>query len=146
MQEWSSDFLYFLPFKSEFCNKKLMIWSTVISWSFRASPSLAAKNIINLISVLTFWWCPCVDSSLVLLGRVCLLWPVYSCDKTLLAFSCFILYSKTKFACYSMYLLTSYFFTLVPYGKSDIFFGCLVLEGLIGLLRIVQPQLFQHTG
>ena len=29
--------------------------------------SLAAKNIINLISVLTIWWCPCVESSLVLL-------------------------------------------------------------------------------
>ena len=32
-----------------------------------ASPSLAAKNIIHLISVLTIWWCPCVESSLVLL-------------------------------------------------------------------------------
>ena len=35
-----------------------MIWATVSSWScfcwlYRASPSLAAKNIINLISVLT---------------------------------------------------------------------------------------------
>ena len=36
-------------------------------WLHRASPSLAAKNIINLISVLTLWWCPCVESSLVLL-------------------------------------------------------------------------------
>ena len=34
---------------------------------YRASPSLAAKNIINLILVLTVWWCPCVESSLVLL-------------------------------------------------------------------------------
>ena len=33
----------------------------------RAFPSLAAKNIINLISVLTIWWCPCVESSLLLL-------------------------------------------------------------------------------
>ena len=44
-----------------------MIWATVSSWScfcwlYRASPSLAAKNIINLISVLTIWWCPCVES------------------------------------------------------------------------------------
>ena len=43
-----------------------MIWATVSSWScfgwpYRASPSLAAKNIINLISVLTIWWCPCVE-------------------------------------------------------------------------------------
>ena len=42
-----------------------MIWATVSSrscfcWLFRASPSLAARNIINLISVLTIWWCPCV--------------------------------------------------------------------------------------
>ena len=49
-----------------------MIWATVSSWSsfcwlYRASPSLAAKNIINLISALTIWWCPCVESSLVLL-------------------------------------------------------------------------------
>ena len=49
-----------------------MVWATVSSWSYfcwlyRASPSLAAKNRINLISVLTIWWCPCVESSLVLL-------------------------------------------------------------------------------
>ena len=46
-----------------------MVWATVSSWScfcwlYRASPSSAAKNIINLISVLTIWWCPCVESSL----------------------------------------------------------------------------------
>ena len=46
-----------------------MIWATVSSWSYfcwlyRAPPSLAAKNIINLISVSTIWWCPCVESSL----------------------------------------------------------------------------------
>ena len=49
-----------------------MIWATVSSWScfcwlYRASPSLAAKNIINLILVLIIWWCPCIESSLVLL-------------------------------------------------------------------------------
>ena len=49
-----------------------MIWATVssqscFSWLYRASPSLAAKNIISLILVLTIWWCPCVESSLVLL-------------------------------------------------------------------------------
>ena len=43
-----------------------MIWVTVSSWScfcwlYRASPSLAAKNIINLTSVLTTWWCPFVE-------------------------------------------------------------------------------------
>ena len=49
-----------------------MIWATVSSqscfcWLYRASPPLAAKHIINLILVLTIWWCPRVESSLVLL-------------------------------------------------------------------------------
>ena len=49
-----------------------MIWATVSSqscfcWLYRASPSLVAKNTINVILVLTIWWCPCVESSLVLL-------------------------------------------------------------------------------
>ena len=52
-----------------------MIWTTVSSWScfcwlYRTSPSLAAKNIINLISVLTIWWCLCVESSLVYILHV----------------------------------------------------------------------------
>ena len=39
-----------------------MIWATVSSrscfcWRYRASSSLAPKNIINLISVLAIWWC-----------------------------------------------------------------------------------------
>ena len=63
---------YFLQFKSEFCNKEFMIWATVSSrscfcWLYRASSSSAAENIINLISVLTIWWCSCVESSFVLL-------------------------------------------------------------------------------
>ena len=42
-----------------------MFWATVSSqscfcWLYRASLSLAAKNIINQISVLIIWWCPCV--------------------------------------------------------------------------------------
>ena len=64
--EWSSGFPYFLQFKSEFGNKEFMIWATVSSWScfcwlYRASPFLAAKNIINLILILAIWWCPCVE-------------------------------------------------------------------------------------
>ena len=70
--EWSSGFPYFLQFQSEFGNKEFVIWATVSSrscfcWLYRASPSLAAKNIISLISLLTIWWCPCVESSLLLL-------------------------------------------------------------------------------
>ena len=67
-----SGFPYFLQFKSEFGNKEFMIWATVSSqscfcWLCRDSPSLAAKNRINLILVLTIWWCPCIELSLVLL-------------------------------------------------------------------------------
>ena len=56
----------------EFDNKDFMVWSTVSSrscfcWLYRSSSSLAAENIISVILVLTIWWCPCVESSLVLL-------------------------------------------------------------------------------
>ena len=37
---------------------------------------------------------------------------------------CFILYSKANLACYSRYLLTSYFCILVPYDEKDILFWC----------------------
>ena len=104
-----------------------MIWAPVSSrscfcWLYRASPSLAAKNIINLISVLTIYWCLCVESSCVVVGRGCLLWPVYSLGKTLLAFALFILYSKAKLACYSRHFLTSYFCIAIPYDGMIWFF------------------------
>ena len=62
-------FPYFLQFQSEFGNKEFMICATVSYWSCFCwlYSALAAKNMINLISVLTIWWCPCVESSLVLL-------------------------------------------------------------------------------
>ena len=44
-----------------------------------------------------------------------------SLDKTLLLFALFILYSMVKLACYSRYLLTSYFGILVCYDEKDIF-------------------------
>ena len=44
-------------------------WVTELNWTDRASPSLAANNIINLISVSTIWRCPCVESSLLLLEK-----------------------------------------------------------------------------
>ena len=88
-----------------------MIWATVSSqscfcWLYRASPSLAAKNIISLILRLAICWCSCVKSFLVLLE------DSFCCDQSgLLAklyypLPCFILYSKAKVACYSRYFLT----------------------------------------
>ena len=105
-----------------------MVWATVSSWSsfcwlYRASPSLAAKNIINLISVWTIWWCPCIESSLVLLEEgVCYDQCIFLA-KLCLSLPCFIPYSKAKFACYSRCFLTSYFCIPVPYNEEDIFFG-----------------------
>ena len=51
-----------------------MFWVTLSSrscfcWLYRASSSSAAKNVINLILVLTIWLCPCVESPLVLLEK-----------------------------------------------------------------------------
>ena len=50
---------------------------------------------------------------------------------------CFITCSKTKPACYSRYLLTSYFCIPVPMMKRT-FFWVLVPEGLIGIHRNVK--------
>ena len=64
--------------------------------------------------------------------------------QTLLAFACFILYSKAKFAWYSRYLLTSYFCIPVPYNEH--LFWVLVLEGLVGLHRTIHISFFSITG
>ena len=148
MPEWFSGFPHFLQFKSEFGNKEFMIWATVSSWSYfcwlyRASPSLAANNIISLISVLTIWWCPCVESSLVLLEEGVCYDQCILLAKFCQALPCFILYSKARFACYSRCFLTSYFCIPVPYNEKNIFGGVLVLKGLVGLHRTVQFPLLQ---
>ena len=126
-----------------------MIWATVSSWScfcwlYWDSSSSAAKNIINLISILDIWWCPCVESSLVLLEEGVCYDQCVLLAKLCQPLPCFVLYSKAKFACYSRFLLTSYFCIPVPYNKKAIFWGVLVLEGLIGLHRTIQLQLLQH--
>ena len=126
-----------------------MIWATVSSqscfcWLYRVSPSLAAKNIINLISVLTIWWCPCVESSLVLLEEGVCYDQCVLLAKLYQSLPCFILYPKAKFACYPRYFLTSYFCIPVPYNEKGISFWVLVLKGLVGLHKTVQLQLLQH--
>jgi len=125
-----------------------MIWATVSSrscfcWLYRTFPSLAAKNIINLISVLTMWWCPCVVFFCVV-GRGCLLWPMRSLNKTLLAFALlhFVLQGQTC-------LLLQVFLDFLLLHSSPIWwkgylFWVLVLEGLVGLHRTIQLQLLHH--
>ena len=122
--EWASGFPYFLQFKSEFDNKESRIWATVspqscFCWLYRAYYR-AAKNIINLLSVLTIWWCLCVESSLVLLeegacydqcvllaklcrlwlvlqGQICLLFQVCLDFLLLKCFLLFLLFRKFSF-------------------------------------------------
>ena len=125
-----------------------MIWGTVsfhcFCWLYRASPSLPAKNIINLI-----FGVDCLMMSMFrvfscVVGRGCLLWPVCSLSKTVLAFSLlhFVLQGQT-----CLLLQVSLDFLLLhsnPCHEKDIFFGVLVLEGLVGLHRAVQLQFFWH--
>ena len=125
-----------------------MIWAAVSSrscfcWLYRASPALAAKNIINLISVLCIWWCPCVELSLVLLEESvgydqCVLLA------KLLAFTLlhFVLQGQT-----CLLLQVSLDFLLLhfnPLWWKEHLFLMLVLEGLADLHRTVQLQFLQH--
>jgi len=85
---------------------------------------------------LTIWSCPCVELSLVVLEEGVCYDQCVLLKKLCLPFPCFILYSKAKLACYSRYLLTSYFCLPIHYDEKDIFFGViLVLDGLGGLHR-----------
>ena len=91
-----------------------------IFWMLNFKPafslsSLATKNVINLISVLTIWWCPCVKLCLVLLEKAICYDPFYLLAEFSELLSCFIFFfPKAKLACYSRYLFTSYFCILVP--------------------------------
>ena len=65
--------------------------------------------------------------------------------QTLLAFALLHSAFQCQNACYSRYFLTSYFCFPVPCNEKDIlFWGVLVLKGLVGLHRTIQIQLFQH--
>ena len=122
---------------SEFGNKEFMIWATVSSWSCfcwlnRASPSLAAKNIINLISVLTIWWC--VESSLALL-EVGVCYDLLG--KTLLSFV-FLHFVLQNQACLLLEISLDFYFGIsIPMMNMTSFFLVLVLEGLVGLRLVL---------
>ena len=128
-----------------------MIWATVSSQScfclqYRASASLAAKNIINLILVLTIWWCPCVESSLVLLEIGVCYDQCVLLAKLLLAFAQlhFIFQGQTPLVL--QVLLPSYFCIPVPYDKKDIFFLVLPLGGVVSLHRTIQLELSTNSS
>ena len=126
-----------------------MIWATVSScscfcWLYRASPSLAAKNIIILIFGVDHLVLSTCRVFSCVVGRGCLLWPVCSLGKTLLAFALlrFVLQGQI-----CLLLQVSVDFLLLHsnclWWKGHLFW-LLVLEGLTGLHRTVQLQLLQH--
>ena len=125
-----------------------MIWTTVSSqscfhWLYRASPSLAEKNIINLILVLTIWWCPCVESSLVLLEEgVC----YDQCILLAKLWAFALLHSVLQCQIFQLLQVFRDFLLLhssLLKWKGHLFW-LLILEGLAGLQRTVQLQLLQH--
>ena len=82
-----------------------------------------------MISVLTIWCCPCVESSPVLLEEGVCYDQCILLAKLYQSFPCFFPYSKAKFACYSRCFLTSYFCITVPY-KRHLFGGCYFQKAL----------------
>ena len=113
---WSSVFPSFLYFKPEFFYEEVTIWATVsprscVCWLYTASPPSATKNVINLISILTIWWCPCGKLSLLLLKEY-LLWLVHSLGRVQLAFV--LLHSVAYFIPDSLYLLIPYLCVALP--------------------------------
>ena len=133
-------FFYILHFKPEFCNKELMIWATVsfrscFCWLYRASPSSASKNIINLMSVLAIWWCPHIELSLVLLEECICYDQCVLLTKTLLTFALLHSVLQGQTCCYSQYLLTSYFCILISYDEKRHLFLVLVLKGPVSFHR-----------
>ena len=125
-----------------------MIWATVSSWSYffwlyRASPSSAAKNRINLISILTIWCCPCVQLALVLLeDGVC-------CDQCillakLLAFAMFHFVLQGQVCLLLQVSLDLVLLHSSPLQWNRHLFRVLILEGFVGLHRTIQLQLLQH--
>ena len=124
-----------------------MFWVTVSSsscfcWLCRASPSLAAKNITSLISVLTVWWCPHVKSPLVLLENgVCFDQCILLTKLLVFALLHFVLQGQT-----CLLLQVSLDFLLLhssPLWWKRHLSLLLILKGLVGLHRIIQLQLLQ---
>ena len=128
--------------------KEFMIWATVSSQScfcwlninfsiFRCKYNQSDFDIDHLVTSM------CKVISFVT-GRGCLLWPVPSLDKTLLAFALlhFVLQDQT-----CLLLQVSLDFLLLhssPLWWKGHPLGVLVLEGLVGYHRTFQLQLLQH--
>ena len=122
-----------------------MIWvssQSCFCWLYRADPSLIAKNMVNLILVLSIWWCPCVESSLVLLEEgVCYDQCILLAKLLAFALLHFVIQGQI-----CLLLQLSLAFLLLhssPLWFKGHLFGVLVLEGLVGLHRTIWFQPLQ---
>ena len=118
-----------------------MIWATVnpiscFCWWYTASPILAIKNIINLISILTIWWCSCIKACLVLSRNgicygQCVLLPEFCTPRP----------NLPVIPCISWLPTFAFQSTIM---KMTSFVLVLVLGGIVCLHKIDQLQLLQH--
>ena len=95
--EWSSDFPYFLQFKSEFGNKEFMIWATsqlpvLLLLTVQSFSIFGCKEYNQSYFSTDYLVMPMCRVFSCVVGRGCLLWSVRSLSKTLLAFAllCFV--------------------------------------------------------
>ena len=126
-----------------------MIWATVSSrscfcWLYKASPSLAAENIISLILVLTIWWCPCVESSVVLLKEGICYDQCVLLGKLLISLcpASFCIPRPNLPVTPGVYWLPTFAFQSPIMKRTS--FGVLIPKGFVGLHRTVQLQFLQH--
>ena len=132
-----------------------MIWGTVSPRSslcslYRVSPSSATKNIINLILLLTIWWCPCVEMSLMLLKEGFAMTSVFSWQKPFKLFLYFctlctlgvknLLYYVVQGQVCLLLQISLYCLLLhcSSYDEKNIFLSVLVPKDLVGLCITVQ--------
>ena len=123
-----------------FVTRCLRSVSDCFNRQYRACPSLDAKNIINLILVLSIYWCPCVESSLGLLEKdVCYDQRAHLTKLLDFVLLHFVLQGQTCLLSLDFVLLHSN-----PLWWKEHLFLVLVLEGVIGLHRFSQLQFLQH--
>ena len=137
--EWSSGFLHFHQFQSEFGNKEFMIWATVSSrscfcWLYRASPFGCKEYNQSDFGVDHLVMSMCRVFSFVV-GRGCLLWPVHSLGKTLLAFALLHAVLQGKIC-----LLLQVFLDFLLLHSS--LFGIMDLQVLFGMMDLQKKTYF----
>ena len=129
-----------------------MIWATVSSrscfcWLYRASPFLAAKNINNLILVLTIWWCPCVESSLCCWKKVFAMTSVFSWQNSVnLCPASFCTPRSSLPVTPGIFWLPTCAFYSPMMKTMSFFFLVLLLGGLVGLHRSFNFSFFSMSG